>query len=440
MRTMHAEQAEIAVLGSVFFNNEHVDTINQQLTVDDFFSPRNKVIFQSFKAMKEQGIAIDEVTLGEYLKQKNMMEKVGVHYIIDLAQGCPISDNVNHYIEIIKQTTGKRDTMNYVSEFSRNVVNANHGELLHIIPDLQSKLESVVTSASKPPEYKKFSSVVTDYFQSAANEDFNPIKSGYHELDGITEGLVYGVLDVVGARPRVGKTSFAINMMYKYGVEQGVPTALISLEMPDKQISERMISVMSQIPTKKIKKLLTDKNYGTEKDYNTLTEVTKKINEAPLFIDSESSRINEICNAIVELNRVHGVKFVIIDYLQKIRGSRKSSNDTRDTELSDTARDLQETAKKLDINITALAQVGRASEHNRDKRPRLENLRESGSLEAEAARVMLLYRDELNRLDSKQKGLCEIIVAKNRFGMTGTAMLKYDAECTRFDNNPIPSF
>lgn len=428
-----AEQAEQALLGSVILNNENWLEIKSQLTVDDFFSPRNRIIFQAYKVLHENKRPIDEVTLGEYLSQINKIKDVSAQYIVDIVQGCPIIQNVQSYIDSVREVTGKRDVMASVTDFYRSSRDASYQEIQSLITDLQHKLSEAAEYAVSKPKFTSLGSIINDYFTDASEGNhFLPIKSGYHELDFLTEGMIFGVLDVLAARPRIGKTAFGLNLLKQFGVDKKVPSAFFSIEMPKKQIAERLLSIMSGISSKQIRQILTNE-IEDESIYEKLSVATEELNNAPIFYDEDSRRTGDIIASIKELYKIHGVKFIVIDYLQIIKTERRRS-DTRDVELGLVCRELQEVAKSLNINVLLLCQINREAEKNPNKRPRLDQLRESGSIENEAARVMMLYRDDVYNTDSKQKGLCEVIVAKNRFGQTGTAHLQFNETCTKFGN------
>jgi replicative DNA helicase len=253
------------------------------------------------------------------------------------------------------------------------------------------------------------------------------VPSGFKDLDDLTTGFQKGDLIIVGGRPSMGKTAFALNIAQYVGLELGEPVAIFSLEMAKEQLAFRMLCSEAMVNSSSIRK-----GFVKKEDWHKLTNAASNLTNAPIFIDDSSSiTALELRAKARRLKMERGLSLIIVDYLQLMRG--KGSFERREQEISDISRSLKALAKELNVPVIAVSQLNRSVEQRRPPKPILADLRESGAIEQDADVILFLYRDEIYNKDAK-KGLAEVIIAKQRNGPTGSVNLAFMSHCTRFMN------
>jgi replicative DNA helicase len=268
--------------------------------------------------------------------------------------------------------------------------------------------------------------------EANGSEDVTGIRTGFYDLDRMTAGLQKGDLIVLAARPSMGKTAFALNIAEHVAVQEGLPVAVFSMEMGASQLALRVVGSLGRIDQQHLRtgRLRDD-------EWERLPEAASKLSEAPMFID-ESPGLNpaELRARARRLARQYGgtLGLIVIDYLQLMSGSSNSSDENRATVLGEISRGMKGLAKELQCPVLALSQLNRSVETRPDKRPMMSDLRESGAIEQDADVIMFIYRDDYYNKDSKEPGVAEIVLAKQRNGPVGTVKLTFLKPLTRFDN------
>ena len=308
---------------------------------------------------------------------------------------------------------------------------------------MEAKLFAIAESESNRLGYKDFQTVVAQVVRDLEARGQNPgtvtgLSTGFTDLDNLTTGLHGGELIIVAGRPSMGKTALAMNIAEACGVDQNKAVAIFSMEMGSEQIVTRLLGAVSKVDQQKMRTGKMD-----EDDWAKVADGLGRLNEAPLFID-EGSALNSY-ELRARARRLHrsaedGLGLIVVDYIQLMSALGGQQGENRATEISEISRSLKSLAKELNVPVVALSQLNRNVDSRPDKRPQMSDLRESGAIEQDADVIMFIYRDEVYNPDSADKGIAEIILAKQRSGPIGTVKLTWVGEFTRFENYANPGY
>lgn len=435
-------EAEMSVLGSMIIREQAVEQVFAILVDTDFYHPAHREIFKAMQQLSINFKPIDLVTLKDELAARAKLQDVGGEdYLIQIAESVPSAANATYYGNIVKDRAMIRGLNSAGQEIVKITLDPEKD------PDEKlNESEALVFQVGNKrlgKDFQKLTSLTKDFMVDLDNlldtgEPTLGAPSGFYDLDQMTTGFYGGDLTIVAARPSMGKTSlvlkFALNVARKVP-DQNV--AIFSLEMSGKQLARRLVSMQSQISSNVLKK--SDLGIDT---YKKLADACEYLYDLPIHID-ESSDISglEMRGKCRRLKREGGLSLVIVDYLQLMRGSKRTEN--RVQEISEIARSLKALAKELDVPVIALSQLNRAVENRENKRPQLADIRESGSIEAEADLVMFIYRDNYYKarenpdeadLDPDRTEVAEIIIGKHRNGPIGTVEVAFQPRFALFEN------
>jgi len=425
-------EAERSVIGAVLIDNKIFDQIIDFLSPQDFYKDSHRLIFKTFLELYKEREPIDIITVTEYLKRNNLLEKVGgASYLTEIIEEVPTSANAIYYAKIVKDKSILRELINTSTKIIEECYNEpdNLDEFLDRVEkrffeisenrytttffDLTSIIAEAVGTIEKLYETK---SIVSG------------IPSGFIDLDRKLNGFHPSDLIIVAGRPSMGKTAFCLNIAHHVAVVKKIPVAFFSLEMSKEQLGFRLLSQESKIPSHQLRNGLIAKE-----QWRLITEAAGNLSEGKLFIDdTPAMSILEIRSKARRLKAQENIQMVIVDYLQLVRGFE--DRDSREREISEISRALKNLARELNIPVIALSQLNRAVEQRANKRPQLADLRESGAIEQDADVILFIYRDEIYNKDTKDKGIAEIIIGKHRNGPTGTVLLKFNSDTTTFSN------
>lgn len=428
-------ESEQAVLASMLMSREAVVNVADMLTKDDFYQTQYGVIFEAMVELYHEGTSIDLITLMERLKEKGVPESVyGIETMQELMSAVPTSANAKKYAEIVKD----RANMRRVIKLAENAANECYtlkDSSANILSNIENQVLEMTQNANNGDDIVPIREVVDNVLRNireAAKQRGNVtgVPTGFLDLDDMLTGLHGSELILVAARPAMGKTAFVLNIAEYVILKTDVPVAIFNFEMNKEQLVQRMIAMESQVNSQNIRT-------GNLQDdqWLKLYESSNIIGGTKLFIEDQSNvTIGDIRNKCRKLKQRHNVGLIIIDYLQLMSGNGRT--DSRQQEVSEISRGLKVLAKELDVPIIALSQLSRAVEARTDHRPMLSDLRESGSIEQDADVVMFIYREDKYRddLPEEDKNKAEIIIAKQRNGATGTVMLGWQGEYTKFVN------
>ena len=437
-------EAEQAVLGGIFFRNNVFHTLADTRSADDFYLPAHRTLFTAFLELYRKNAPIDLVATAAYLKDRGELENVGgAAYLAELAQTVVSGANAEYYATIVRDKALQRSLIDACSDIIGNCFDASRP-----IETLLDESEQIVFSISERTSGKAFKSskeLINRVFEDLTRrmerkEQVTGVTTGYNRLDQMTAGLQPSDLIVLAARPSMGKTAFALNMAMRAAVQDNVPVAIFSLEMSMDQLMMRMLCAWGKVDLGHLRR-----GYLDSEEWYRLYNAADVLGQAPIYIDDTPALSPlELRARTRRLKAESGVGLVMVDYLQLMRGSRRT--DSREQEISEISRSLKSLAKELDIPVIALSQLNRKLEERTDKRPLLSDLRESGAIEQDADVIMFIYRDEVyhKQPDNPHKGTAEIIIGKQRNGPIGTALLAFLGAYTAFEDlepglSPRPS-
>jgi len=425
-------EAETAVLGSMLIEEDAIAKAIEILNKDCFYKESHRKIFSTIVELYDRSKAVDLVTLIDELNKGGNLEDVGgAAYVTSLTVVVPTSANIIHYAKIVKEKNLLRKLITTATQIvSEGYEHSGDVDFLldkaeQLIFDITSdKIETKVVSLKEV--IKDSIEVIDSLYQR--KENITGIPTGFHDLDVMTAGLQPSDLVVIAGRPSMGKSALVTCITEHVGVVEKAPVAFFSLEMAKEQLVQRMLCSHARVDAHKVRT-----GFLSQSDWPRLTNAAGKLSEAPIFIeDTPGLTVLEIRAKARRLKSQHDIKLVIIDYLQLMQGHGRSEN--RQQEISEISRSLKALARELNAPVIAISQLSRAVEQRADKRPQLSDLRESGAIEQDADLVALLLREEYYTPSEENKGIAELIVAKQRNGPVGTLKMTFISEYTRFES------
>jgi len=429
----HSVEAEQAVLGSMLIDARCVPEVIDQLRVDDFYVKQNREIYETIYSMFNYSLTIDPVTVLENMKQNGVYdENTSRGYLLQLMDTTPTAANVKEYIGILKDKTLLRRVAETAGELT--VLIQQGTETGQDVLEAAEQRIYAIRQGRAAQGLTPISQVLLDVYarleELAASDSAIPgLSTGLTDLDRAISGLNKSDLILLAARPGMGKTSMALNILLEAGKKSGKNVVFFSLEMSREQLALRLISSECFVDNKK----LVTGNLAPE-DWEKIMVATESLNRSHILIDDDSTV--SVADILAKCRRVDNLGLVIIDYLQLMQsaGGRQYSGENRQQVVSDISRALKIMAKELDVPVLCLSQLSRANESRSDKRPMLSDLRESGAIEQDADIVMFLYREGYYDKETPNPNLAECIIAKNRHGETRTVELQWLPEFTTFGN------
>lgn len=429
----HDLLSERSLIGCLLIDQAAYDRLNEiKIAPEDFYDKRHGMIFQVIKELQQESIVIDFVTVSARLRDHQQLDYIGGEgVLLDIIEYQATSSNVLYYAKTVKD----KSLLRQIIRTCHQVVEQS-GEWDGPVMDFVSEVESnffKLTSQFRLGGLRDLKSFLKDNLKELEDAgrrkgDVSGLPTGFVELDKMLLGLRPGQLIVVAARPGVGKTSFAMSLAVNAARATQLPVAIFSLEMLAQELSMRILSSDASVDSQRLK----TKNLS-DVDLRNLAKAIKELAQLPIFInDAADVGLLDIKSQARKIKSERGLGLILVDYLQLMQGNPKLQS--REQQISEISRGLKNLAKELECPIIALSQLNRAVESRPDKRPMISDLRESGSIEQDADMVLLIYRDELYNPDSKEKGIAELIVAKNRSGERGTAKLAWIGHQTKFSN------
>ncbi|MEQ8337936.1 MAG: replicative DNA helicase [Cyclobacteriaceae bacterium] len=436
-----AIEVEEAILGALMLERDALTNVIEILRPESFYKDANRVIFESIVQLFNNSEPVDIKTVVHQLRKNGQLELVGgAYYVSELTTKVNSAANIEYHARIVAEQSIKRELIRISSEIQQDA----YEDTIDVFKLLDRSEQSLfdISESHIRKNYDKMSSLlhqaIEEIEQKKDRKDgLTGVPSGFTALDRVTSGWQASDLVIIAARPGMGKTAFVVSAMRNASVEFNMPVALFSLEMSSVQLVNRLISAEAELESEKIKK-------GDLADYEweQLLHKTSKLSEAPIYIDDTPAlSILELRAKSRRLVAQHGVKLIIIDYLQLMTGdSSKNSGGNREQEIASISRALKGIAKELNVPVIALSQLSRAVEtRGGDKRPQLSDLRESGSIEQDADMVMFLYRPEYYGMTQDENGMPlngigEVIIAKHRNGKLENVQLKFIGKFTKFDD------
>lgn len=427
-------EAEQSVLGGILLDNQGLNAVLDLLSSRDFYSESHRQIFEAILKLSERGEPIDLITLSNLLKDQKRLDKAGgAAYLAGLVDNVPSAANIAHYAKIVKEKAVLRGLINTATEILGKTYET--GADIDTVLDEAEQAIFAISEKKIRPTFYPIKDIVKDSFRTIEDlyhrkELVTGVPTGFTKVDDLTSGLQKADLIIIAGRPSMGKTAFALNIAQHVAMQTATPVCLFSLEMAKEQIAMRMLAATAKVDSQRIRK-----GFLGEMDWPKLTTAAGSLSEAPIFIDDAAAiTVLEMKAKARRLKAEHGLGLVIIDYLQLMRSG--STKDSREQEISEISRSLKALAKELNVPVIALSQLNRQVEVRTNRRPQMADLRESGAIEQDADVIAFIYRDEVyNKADDNpEKGIAEVIIAKQRNGPTGTIKLAFLEKFTSFEN------
>lgn len=427
-------EAEMSVIGSMLMDEKAIGDAMEYVTADDFYMKQYGLMFQAIVELDQAGMAADPVTVQSKLREKNLPpETYSSEALAAIIAQVPTSVNVVSYAKTVADYSLRRQLIRmseglaadgYQHELATDaLLEKAESEAFHLSQSRMSSdfvsIQQVVRSAMHKLE---------DAARTRGN--VTGIASGFTDLDNMTTGFQNSDFVLIAARPSMGKTALTLNIAENVAVRQHKHVAIFSLEMSREQLINRVLSMNSHVDSQKMRT-----GQMEEADWSNLIESADVISRSGLILDETPAiTVAEMRSKCRRFKKDFGLDLVMIDYLQLMSGSGSRNSDSRQQEVSEISRSLKALARELNVPVICLSQLSRAVESRTDKRPMLSDLRESGAIEQDADVVMFIYRDDYYHPESADKGISEIIIAKQRNGPVGTVKLKWIPELTKFAN------
>jgi replicative DNA helicase len=425
--------AEQAVLGAIFLEPTALTLASEILIPEDFYRAAHQKIFTVMLKLNDQGKAVDLITVTEELAASKLIEDTGgVSYLSELAASVPTAANIEYYARIVEEKSLLRRLIRTATGIAQDGYN-REDDVTALLSEAEKSILEVAQRKNAGAFHVIKDVLVRTYdnieLLNNRKGDITGIATGFAELDRMTAGFQRNDLIIVGARPSVGKTAFALNIAQNVATKTAENVAIFSLEMGAEQLVMRMLCAEGNINAQNLRTgSLTDEDWGK------LTMAMGSLSNAGIFIDDTPGvRIGDIRSKCRRLKQEHGLGMILIDYLQLIQGDGRSG-ENRQQEVSEISRSLKQLARELQVPVIALSQLSRGVEQRQDKRPMMSDIRESGSIEQDADIVAFLYRDDYYDKESENKNIIEIIIAKQRNGPVGTVQLAFVKEYNKFVN------
>ena len=424
-------QAEQAVLGLMLVDKDAVLTVIEMLKPSDFYKPEHEEIYAAILDLYEASKAIDLLTLKEQLRLRGKYDIInGFEYLVSLTSPMYSVANVEYYAEIVREKSTLRKLIKSANIISQESYDAKE-DAITITEKAEKEIFNIIQH--KENSYALIKDVLVDTFDNlekfaSQEEGIIGIPSGFADLDSKTLGFLPGQLVIVAARPAMGKSAFALNILTNAAIKSNKSVVYFSLEMGKEELVNRILSAEAMVDSSKIRSGKLE-----DEDWISLTNASGTLSEAKIILDDSAGfspiELRARCR---KLKMEYDIGLVVIDYLQLMDASK--NNASRQADISEISRSLKVLAREIGVPIIALSQLSRAPEQRPDHRPMLSDLRESGSIEQDADMVMFLYRDDYYNPDTDKKNVAEVILAKNRAGSTGTAELLWLGQYTKFVN------
>ena len=430
-------EAEKSTLGAILLDKEAINRIADFLRPEDFYNRAHQLVFAGMFSLFEKREPIDLLSLSNKLEEMGHLEAIGgAGYLTSLINTVPSSSHIVHYAKIIERKKILRDLIDS-AHYIIGLSNQEEEEIDQILDQAEQKLFSISQKSTQSSFAHIGGPIIKEAFERLdrlhkGDGKLRGHSTGFYDLDGYLAGLQKSDLIILAARPSLGKTSLALDIAKHVAQHEKVPVGIFSIEMAKEQIVDRLICAEANI---NLWKLRTGKlsSEGEGNDFERIAAALDHLAQAPIFIDDiPSPTILQMRTMARRLQAEHGLGLLVVDYLQLIRPTRASDSEVQ--QITEISRNLKALAKELNIPILAISQLSRNSEMRTDQRPKLSDLRSSGSIEQDADVVLLIYREDKVKKDSNKKGIVEIMIEKHRNGPTGKIELFFDEESVSFKN------
>ncbi len=428
----HSLEAEQALLGSLMMRPQSLHEVVDFVSADYFYADKHRVLFKTIVELHSKGEPIDLVSVTTKLKERKETDRAGgMPYITEIVRTVPSTTNVEYYAEIVAE----KATLRGLIEAGDLIAEMGYRESSEIeeVLDEAEKTVHAITSSQKSQKFVGIKEILPDVWNTIENlhessDELRGIPTGFTSLDNKLAGFQKSDLIILAARPSMGKTSLALDIARQTAIKHNIPVGIFSLEMSSQQLVDRMVASESRVDAWKLR---TGKKL-TEDEFVKIRDAMDRLSKAPIYIDDQPGQtILKMRSTARRLKSEYGLGLLIVDYLQLITTTK--NYDSMVNQVTEISRSLKSIARELKVPVLALSQLSRAVE-SRGGKPRLSDLRDSGSIEQDADVVMFIHREDKYKENSDRPNIAEILIEKHRNGPTGMAELYFDADKITFMN------
>lgn len=429
-----ALEAERALLGSLLLKPDAIHDVSDLIQADSFYAENHRLIFTAMRELTEKGKPIDQILVSQYLEEQGLLERAGGRsYLAELAGSAPTPGNFAHYAEVISHKHLLRSLVEASHEIAEEAYDESR-DTIEVLDEAEKKVFAIGNQSAT----HKFVAIgdniheAWDRLEALSKRDggIRGVPSGFPALDNLLSGFHPSDLVILAARPSVGKTSLALDIARNAAVRHNVPVGIFSLEMSSEQIIDRMLSAESFVNSWKMR----TGQVKEEEDFSRIRDALETLSKAPIYIDDKPGNNILAMRAVARrLKRERGIGLIVVDYLQLMAPTNTKASDSMVQQVTEISRSLKNLARELEVPVLALSQLSRAVEQ-RGGRPRLSDLRDSGSIEQDADVVMFIHRDDKTNKESDRPNIAEILIEKHRNGPIGKVDLFFDEKRTTFQS------
>jgi replicative DNA helicase len=429
-----SKDAELAVLGSILLRPESIYEIMDTVRPHCFYFDRNRIVFETMLELNHKHIPIDIISLSERLKEKSLLEQIGgSSYLTELTDLIPSASNIRHYASTIQ----KKFLMRELIKASEDITQLGYNEKADIEETLDSAEKKIfaISQIGATSSFTDIKDTLPEAWERIdtlhnSKDEMRGIPTGFKGLDDLLAGFQKSDLIILAARPSMGKTSLALDIARKTAITNNVPVGIFSLEMSSQQLVDRMLSAQSNVDAWKLR----TGNLSQETDFEAIRQSLDDLSTAPIFIDDQpGNNILRMRSTARRLKSEKGLGLIIVDYLQLMVPTNTKASDSMVQQVTEISRSLKNLARELEVPVLALSQLSRAVEQ-RGGKPRLSDLRDSGSIEQDADVVMFIHREDKYNKESDRPNIAEIMIEKHRNGPTGSVDLYFNEKKTSFQD------
>ncbi|OGG68427.1 replicative DNA helicase [Candidatus Kaiserbacteria bacterium RIFCSPLOWO2_02_FULL_56_11] len=425
-------ESERALLGSLLLKPDAIHDVADLIHADSFYADKHRLIYEAMRELADRSEPIDQLTLAERLQSRGTLERVGGRsYLAELAGVAPTPGNVGSYADLVS----KKHILRSLIETSYEISELAYDEVrdTHEVLDEAEKKVYAIGNAAAAHKFTAIAEKLSDAWDrletlSKKEDGIRGVPTGFHNLDNLLSGLHKSDLIILAARPSMGKTSLALDIARNAAVRYGVPVGIFSLEMSSEQLVDRMLAAESYVNAWNIR----TGTIRAEEDFAKIRDALENLSKAPIYIDDKPGNNILAMRAVARrLKRERGIGLLVVDYLQLMAPTSTRASDSLVQQVTEISRSLKSLARELEVPVLALSQLSRAVE-TRGGKPRLSDLRDSGSIEQDADVVMFIHRDDKRNPESAKPGVAEILIEKHRNGPTGRVELYFDEKRATF--------
>ena len=432
----HNIEAERALLGAILLKPDVMHDVSVTIFPESFYADKHRAIYEAVSAIFTKGDPIDTVSVTSKLKEMDELERIGgASYITELVEAVPAAGNATYYADQVYAKATLRDLIHAADSIAE--IGYTDPEALDEALDQAEKLLFAATQAPSAQKFRTIGSALTEAWErfehlTENQQEHRGVPTGFNSLDNLLAGLQKSDLIILAARPSMGKTTFALDLARNAAVQAGASVGIFSLEMSDQQLVDRMLAAEAGVDSWKLR----TGRLSNDQEYESLQSAMTKLHDAPIhIIDEAGINIVKMRSAARRLKNEHGLDLLIVDYLQLMSPTLTRGSDSMVQQVTEISRSLKILAREMQVPVLALSQLSRAVEQ-RGGKPRLSDLRDSGSIEQDADVVMFIHReDKMNKdKEPERPNIAEILVEKHRNGPVGMAELYFDDRHVRFLN------